>query len=126
LTRRAGDGKLAAVPIALNSNAIVMCPHCGVFKLMTIAPTVMINGSPAVTFPGSGVPQTPCPFATPAGPAPCVSLTPPMVGSSMKVMVQGKPLLLQNSMWMTVPAGAGAPVPAQVTFPGATTVNVNG
>ena len=114
------------MPLALNANAIVLCSHGGMFKLMTIAPTVMINNAPAVTFPGTGVPQSPCPFATAAGPAPCVSLTPPSMGASTKVMVQGKPLLMQNSMWMTVPAGAGAPVPAQVTFPGATTVNVNG
>jgi hypothetical protein len=40
----------------------------------------------------------------------------------MKVMAKAAPVLLQTAMFLTVPAGAGAPVPAQVTFPGQVTV----
>jgi hypothetical protein len=49
-----------------------------------------------------------------------------MVGMSMKVFAKGKPVLMQNAQWMTVPAGAGVPVPAMVMMPGATTVMANG
>ena len=115
------------MPLALNANAIINCSHMGTFKFIPSAMTVMINGAPPVVLGDTAVPQTPCPFATAAGPAPCIQLTPaPMVGASAKVMVQGRPLLLQHSQWMTIPAGAGVPVPAMVMMPGTMTVNVNG
>ena len=44
----------------------------------------------------------------------------------MNVFAKGKPVLMQNCMFMTVPAGAGVPVPAQISVPGATTVMANG
>ena len=113
----------------MNVNAMVQCSHGGQFKFIpNMGVTVLINGAPAVTAMDTAVPMIPCPFATAAGPAPCIQLTPgpPMVGASMKVMIKGAPLLMQTSQWMTIPAGAGVPVPAMVTFPGATTVNVNG
>jgi hypothetical protein len=45
-----------------------------------------------------------------------------MVGAAIKVTANGVPVLLATAMFMTIPAGAGAPVPAQVTFPGQTMV----
>ena len=115
------------MPIILNANAMAACSHMGTFKFMpTSAPNVMVNGAPVICMGDPNVPASPCPFATAAGPAPCVQLTPPSVGFSMKVFAKGKPVLMQNSMWMTVPAGAGAPVPAQVMMPGATTVMASG
>lgn len=107
------------MPPILNANAIVMCSHGGTFKFMpATAPTVMVGGAPVITVADQAVPMTPCPFATPAGPAPCIQLTPPTAGMAMKVMAKGTPVLLQTAMFMTIPAGAGVPVPAMVQMPG--------
>jgi hypothetical protein len=62
--------------------------------------------------------MTPCPFATAAGPAPCVQLTPPTAGAAVRTLAHGVPVLLQTAMFMTIPAGAGSPVPATVQSPG--------
>jgi hypothetical protein len=78
-----------------------------------------------LTIADQAVPQTPCPFATAAGPAPCMQLTPPMVGAATQVTANGVPVLLATAQFMTNPAGAGAPVPAQVMFPGQETVQGN-
>jgi hypothetical protein len=80
----------------------------------------VIGGMPVLTLADvmTAHPMTPCPFATAAGPAPCVSLTPPSVGTALKVMAKGQPVLLQTAMFMTIPAGAGVPVPAMVNYPG--------
>jgi hypothetical protein len=40
------------------------------------------------------------------------------MGIAVKVMAKGTPVLLQNAMFMTIPAGAGVPVPAMVNYPG--------
>jgi hypothetical protein len=116
------------VPPALNANAMVMCSHAGQFKFVpTVGSTVMLNGAPALVATDIAAPMSPCPFATAAGPAPCVQLTPPLPGTfSMKVFVKGQPVMLQSTQWMTIPAGAGVPVPAMVTSPGNMTVQVNG
>jgi hypothetical protein len=111
------------VPFILNANAQVMCSHGGTFKFIpATAPTVTVGGAPVLTIADQAVPQTPCPFATAAGPAPCVQLAPPMAGFAMKVVAKGTPVLLDTTQWMTIPAGAGAPVPAQVVFAGQTMV----
>ena len=41
---------------------------------------------------------------------------------STPIYANKQPVLLQTAMFMTIPAGAGVPVPAQVTFPGQTQV----
>ncbi|MEA2146493.1 MAG: hypothetical protein QOG59_2080 [Solirubrobacteraceae bacterium] len=71
-----------------------------------------------LTIADQAIPQTPCPFATVAGPAPCVQLTPPIAGAAIKVTANGVPVLLATAQFMTIPAGAGVPVPAQVMSPG--------
>lgn len=111
------------MPPILNANAIVMCSHGGTFKFIpATAPTVIVGGAPVITMADQAVPMTPCPFATAAGPAPCIQLTPPEAGFATKVFANKQPVLLQTAMFMTIPAGAGVPVPAQVTFPGQTQV----
>src|SRR4051812_19757915 len=103
--------------------AMVQCSHGGQFKFIPTAVTVTVNGAPALVATDSAAPMIPCPFATPAGPAPCIQLTPALPGTfSSKVFIKGQPALMQTSQWMTIPAGAGVPVPAMVTMPGATTV----
>jgi hypothetical protein len=114
------------MPPIINANAIISCTHQGMFKIMpTTAPTVMVGGAPVLTvadvvasMPGGA----PCPFATPAGPAPCIKLASATGGMATKVMAKGVPVLLQSTMFITIPAGAGVPVPAMVTMPGNMTV----
>jgi hypothetical protein len=119
LRRSAASGDTRRVPPILNANAVIMCSHGGMFKFMpTTAPTVMIGGAPVLTIADQAVPMSPCPFATAAGPAPCVQLTPPTAGAAVKTTAKGVPVLLQTAMFMTIPAGAGVPVPAMVQQPG--------
>jgi hypothetical protein len=111
------------VPFILNANAVVMCSHGGTFRFVpATAPMVTIGGAPVVTIADQALPMTPCPFATPAGPAPCVTLAPPLGGFAIRVMAQGTPVLLDTTQFLTIPAGAGAPVPATVMQPGQTIV----
>src|SRR3954454_2730955 len=117
---------LALVPPLLDAHAVIMCSHGGMFKIMpTSAPNVMVGGAPVLTvsdvsasMPGG----TPCPFATAAGPAPCISLASVTGGMATKVMIKGVPALTQSTMFITIPAGAGVPVPATVMQPGNMTV----
>jgi hypothetical protein len=111
------------MPFILNANAEVMCSHGGTFQFIpSTAPTVMVGGAPVLTIADQAVPLTPCPFATAAGPAPCIQLAPPMAGFAMKVVANGTPVLLDTTQWLTIPAGAGVPVPATVVFAGQTTI----
>ena len=111
------------MPFILNANAIIQCSHGGTFKFIpSTAPTFMIGGAPVITIADIAVPMTPCPFATAAGPAPCVQLTPPTGGFATMVMANHQPVLLDTAMFMTIPAGAGAPVPAMVMSPGQTMI----
>jgi hypothetical protein len=113
------------MPPILNQGAIIQCSHGGTFQIMpSHAPNVLIGGMPVITLADvmAAVPMTPCPFATAAGPAPCIALTPPTVGTAVKVMAKATPVLLQTAMFMTIPGGAGAPVPAMVNYPGQVTV----
>jgi hypothetical protein len=94
------------------------------FKIApTVAPTVLVGGAPALTvgdvaasFPGGA----PCPFATPAGPMPCLKLSSVTGGMATKVLIKGQPALLQTTQFLTM--GAGPPVPAMVQMPGNMTV----
>jgi len=111
------------MPFILNANAIVQCTHGGTFKFMpSTAPTSMIGGAPVITLSDVAVPMTPCPFATAAGPAPCMQLAPPTSGVATKVIANNVPVLLDTAMFMTIPAGAGSPVPAMVMSPGQTMI----
>jgi hypothetical protein len=111
------------MPFILNANAIVQCSHGGTFTFLpSTAPTTMVGGAPVLTISDIAVPMTPCPFATAAGPAPCVQLTPPLGGFATMVKANGVPVLLDTATFMTIPAGAGAPVPAMVVSPGQTQI----
>lgn len=114
------------MPPILNANAIITCSHGGTFQIAPVtAPTKLVGGAPPLTVAdvASGSrPMTPCPFATPAGPAPCVKLASATGGFSTKMTFGGSPALLQTTQFVTVPGGAGAPVPAIVSSPGQVTV----
>ena len=75
-----------------------------------------------VTIRPGAVPLSPCPFATAAGPAPCIKLASATGGMAVKTMANHTPVLLQSTTFITIPGGAGAPVPATVTSPGQVTV----
>ena len=108
------------MPPILNANAIIMCSHGGMFKIMpTTAPTVLIGGAPALTvadvvasIPGGA----PCPFVIPPSPAPCLKLSSATGGMATKVLIKGVPALLQTTQFLTM--GVGPPVPAMVQMPG--------
>jgi hypothetical protein len=114
------------VPPILNANAVIACSHGGMFMIApTVAPNVLVGGAPVLTVgdvAAGSYPTSPCPFATAAGPAPCIKLASATGGFATKVLVRGQPVLLQTTMFLTIPAGAGAPVPAQVVQPGNVTV----
>jgi hypothetical protein len=114
------------VPPILNANAMIMCSHGGTFQIIpSTAPTVMVGGAPVLTVAdvaAGSVPLSPCPFATAAGPAPCIKLASATGGMAVKTMANHTPVLLQSTMFITIPGGAGAPVPATVTSPGQVTV----
>jgi hypothetical protein len=113
------------VPPLLNANATIMCSHGGMFRIMPSTPNILVGGAPVLTVADamSAVPGgSPCPFATAAGPAPCIGLASVTGGMATKVMVNGQPALTASTMFLTIPAGAGAPVPAQVMQPGNTIV----
>jgi hypothetical protein len=112
------------MPPICNANAIFMCSHGGMFRMMpTTAPTVMVGGAPALTvgdvmtaLPGGA----PCPFATPGGPLPCLTFASATGGFATKVLIKGQPALLQTTQFIT--GGSGPPVPAMVQMPGNMTV----
>jgi hypothetical protein len=114
------------VPPILNANAMIMCSHGGTFQIIpSTAPTVMVGGAPVLTVAdvaAGSVPLSPCPFATAAGPAPCIKLASATGGMAVKTTANHTPVLLQSTMFVTIPAGAGSPVPATVTSPGQVTV----
>lgn len=114
------------MPPILNANAIITCSHGGTFKIApTKAAMHSVGGAPPLTVAdvaAGSMPVSPCPFATPAGPAPCIKLASATGGFSMKTTFGGAPALLQSTQFLTVPGGAGAPVPAMVTSPGQATV----
>jgi hypothetical protein len=113
------------VPPILNANATIMCSHGGTFQIIpSSAPTVMVGGAPVLTVADvmGAVPLSPCPFATAAGPAPCVKLASATGGMAVKTMAGNSPVLLQSTTFVTIPAGAGSPVPATVMSPGQVTV----
>jgi hypothetical protein len=107
------------MPAILNANAVIGCSHGGTFKFIpSTAPTVLVGGASVVTSSDQAVPETPCPFATAAGPAPCVQLTPPITGLSASTQAHAVPVLLATAEFMTIAAGAGDPTLATVVFPG--------
>lgn len=107
------------MPAVLNANAVVVCSHGGTFQFVTsTAPTVTVGGAPVVTSADEAIPVTPCPFATAAGPAPCIGLTPPMAGISVTTQAQNVPVLLETAEFITIVGGAGDPTLATVDFPG--------
>ncbi len=88
----------------LHQGATVLCMHAGQAQPTAPNPRVKVGGQPIVTQTG---PYTiaGCPFATPAGPLPCV--TAQWVTAATRVQAGGVPVLLQDSQAVCAPTGTG-------------------
>ena len=86
----------------LHLGATVLCAHGGQAQPTVTSPRVKVGGQPIVTQSG---PYTiaGCPFATGAGPMPCV--TGQWVMGATRVRANGEPVLLQDSQAICTPNG---------------------
>ncbi|MCC7564810.1 MAG: DUF4280 domain-containing protein [Methanomicrobiaceae archaeon] len=91
----------------LHIGATVLCLHGGQAQATAGNPRVRVAGQPVVTQP---YPHTiaGCPFATAAGPQPCV--TAQWISAALRVRAGGQPVLLQDSQATCVPNGTGVSV----------------
>ena len=91
----------------LHQGATVLCMHAGQAQPTVPNPRVKVGGQPVVT---QSAPYTVagCPFATAAGPLPCV--TAQWVTGALRVRAGGVPVLLQDSQAVCAPNGTGVNV----------------
>ena len=91
----------------LHQGATVLCMHAGQAQPTVPNPRVKVGGQPIVT---QSAPYTVagCPFATAAGPLPCV--TAQWVTGALRVRAGGVPVLLQDSQAVCAPNGTGVNV----------------
>jgi hypothetical protein len=89
--------------LVLHAGATVLCMHGG--QAQAIAPNsrVRVGGQPIVTQPGPHA-VVGCPFVPPAA-GPCV--TAQWVTGALRVRAGGMPVLLQDSVAVCAPTGAG-------------------
>lgn len=89
----------------LHQGATVLCSHGGQALPTAPNPRVLVSGQPVVVQP---VPHSVvgCPFATAAGPQPCV--TAQWITGSLRVTVARQPVLLQDSQALCTPNGTPA------------------
>lgn len=96
----------------LHVGATVICSHGGQAMPTVPNPRVKVSSQPIVTqtttYTVSG-----CPFATAAGPMPCV--TGQWIVGAVRVKAGGQPVLLQDSQAVTAPNGV--PLNVVVTQP---------
>lgn len=88
----------------LHMGATVLCVHAGQAQPTVSNPRVKVGGQPVVT-QTSTYSITGCPFATAAGPMPCV--TAQWVTGAVRVRAGGAPMLLQDSQAVCAPTGTG-------------------
>ncbi len=88
----------------LHQGATVMCMHAGQAQATVPNPRVKVSGQPTVQQPNPWT-VAGCPFATAAGPMPCV--TAQWVTAATRVLSGGMPLLLQDSQAVCTPNGTG-------------------
>jgi hypothetical protein len=88
----------------LHQGATVLCMHAGQAQAIVPNPRVTVSGQPTVQQPNPWV-IAGCPFATPAGPMPCV--TAQWITGTTRVLSGGMPLLLQDSQAICAPNGTG-------------------
>ena len=85
----------------LHLGASLLCAHGGQAQPTQPNPRVLLSGQPALTL-GPPLVVAGCPFAT-ASPQPCVTAS--FTTASVRVQAMGVPLLLADSVGLTVPNG---------------------
>ena len=91
----------------LDQSASVLCMHGGQAQATVPNPRVKISGQPTMQQPNPWT-VAGCPFATAAGPMPCV--TAQWTSAATRVKSGGMPLLLQDSQAVCTPNGTGVNV----------------
>lgn len=86
----------------LHVGATVTCAHMGQAQPTAVNPRVTVCGQPIVTQPAPYA-VAGCPFATTAGPMPCV--TAQWVSAATRVLSNGAPVLLLDSQAICTPNG---------------------
>ncbi len=88
----------------LHQGATVLCMHGGQAQATAPNPRVKVGGQMVVT---QSAPHTVagCPFSTPGGPMPCVTVQ--WITAAVRVKVGGMPVLLQDSQAVCTPNGTG-------------------
>ena len=78
--------------------ATAFCPHAGTVSVVSLTTRVLVSGQPVATL-GDQYPIAGCPFTVPAGPGPkpqpCVRVQ--WLAPATRVLVEGKPPVLQPS-----------------------------
>lgn len=96
----------------LHQSATVLCLHGGQAMPTVPNPRVKVGGQPTVQQPNPWM-VAGCPFATAAGPMPCVTAS--WITGATRVESSGLPLLLQHSQAVCVPNGTGVNIVATQT-----------
>lgn len=112
------------MPLVLNANAALQCPHGGRVVVAARQFEVLAGGAPALRVSDvQGAPIIGCPIAPTPTTVPCTLVASVLPGSwSSTVLVAGEPVLLQTLIAITngVPPG-----PVLVVSPGQTQVSAN-
>jgi len=87
----------------LHQGAVVLCMHGGQAQLIVPSQRVQVRGQPVTTQPAPYV-VAGCPFVPPAA-GPCV--TAQWVTAATRVLSNGMPVLLQDSVAVCAPTGTG-------------------
>jgi hypothetical protein len=105
------------MPLILNSNAVVICPHGGKVLVIPRQFQVMAQGGPVICDPDLvGAPISGCQVKTTAITSPCMAVVETFPGSSApNVLVGGLPVYLETLTGLT---NGRPPAPLAVTFPG--------
>jgi uncharacterized Zn-binding protein involved in type VI secretion len=83
-------------PFLLHVGATAICPHAGQISIISSNTRVMLAGQPAATLADTYT-IAGCPFTVPPGkPQPCVTVR--WLVPAMRVMINGNPAILQNSV----------------------------
>ena len=86
----------------LHAGATVLCAHLGQAQPTSPNPRVLVSGQPIVMQPAPYA-IVGCPFATTAGPMPCVRAQ--WVTAAMRITSNGMPVLLMDSQAICMPNG---------------------
>jgi hypothetical protein len=94
-----------------NTTNTTQCPHAGKVTNAPSGPRVFVTGVDPVATAADLFTIAGCPFATPAGPHPCVTVT--WLTPALRLTSMGRPLLLNTSAGLTLApdlAPQGAPL----------------